>query len=80
MHGLLILVDMLGGTPCNVAMMKTKDIPAEIVTGVNLYMLISAFRNRAALSFRDLAAKVSEDARRAVVRPKELLKKKPGAA
>jgi mannose PTS system EIIA component len=74
--GILFLVDMLGGTPCNAAMMKTKDVRAEIVTGVNLYMLISAFRNRTAMSLEQLAAKVTEDAKRAVTRPKELLKKR----
>src|SRR5437879_7927517 len=59
--GVLFLVDMLGGTPCNTTLLKTKDAKAEIVTGVNLYMLISAFTHRARLDLRSLALKVAED-------------------
>ena len=32
-EGALILVDMLGGTPCNTALLKTKDLHAEVLTG-----------------------------------------------
>jgi mannose PTS system EIIA component len=76
--GFLFLVDMLGGTPCNMATLKTKNVRAEIVTGVNLYMTLSAFRNRTSMELEALAAKVAEDGRRAIVLPKELLKKKLG--
>src|SRR5689334_12705459 len=48
-EGALILVDMLGGTPCNTALLKTKDLNAEIVTGVNLYMVLSSFTHRGAM-------------------------------
>lgn len=75
-EGALILVDMLGGTPCNTALLKTKDRPAEIVTGVNLYMVLSSFTNREKLDLKALAAKVMEDGRKAVLLPKELLQKK----
>jgi PTS system mannose-specific IIA component len=74
--GVLILVDMLGGTPCNVSMMKTRQSNAEIVTGVNLYMVISAFRHREEMDLKALATKVADDGRRAIVLPKELLQKK----
>jgi PTS system mannose-specific IIA component len=59
--GVLFLVDMLGGTPCNSTLLKTKDAKAEIVTGVNLYMAISAFTHRTHLDLRSLALKVAED-------------------
>ena len=60
-EGTLILVDMLGGTPCNTALLKTKDLPCEIVTGVNLYMLLSSFTHRGDMDLKALAAKVAED-------------------
>ncbi len=43
----VIFTDMLGGTPCNVALKvcKTKK-NVHIVSGVNLYMLISAIHLR----------------------------------
>jgi mannose PTS system EIIA component len=72
-EGYLILVDMLGGTPCNTALLKTKDLPAEVVTGVNLYMLLSSFTHRDKMELRSLARKVCEDGKRAVVLAKELL-------
>ena len=75
-EGALILVDMLGGTPCNTALMKTKDIPAEVLTGVNLYMILSSFTNRDKMDLKSLAAKVAEDGKRAIVSAKELLMKR----
>lgn len=74
--GYLILVDMLGGTPCNTSLLKTKDLASEIVTGVNLYMLLSSFTHRGSMDLKSLGAKVSEDGRRAIVLAKDLLKKR----
>lgn len=74
--GHLILVDMLGGTPCNTALMKTKDMPSEVVTGVNLYMLLSSFTHRGHMDLKTLSKKVAEDGRRAVVLAKDLLLKR----
>jgi PTS system mannose-specific IIA component len=74
--GVLFLVDMLGGTPCNTAVLKTKDARADIVTGVNLYMLISAFTHRGQLDLHALALKVAEDGKRAIGLPKDLLSHK----
>jgi PTS system mannose-specific IIA component len=74
--GVLFLVDMLGGTPCNTAVLKTKEAQAEVVTGINLYMLISSFTHRTHLDLRSLALKVAEDGKRAIGLPKDLLLKK----
>jgi PTS system mannose-specific IIA component len=75
-EGALILVDMLGGTPCNTALLKTKDAAAEVLTGVNLYMLLSSFTHRGNMDLKSLAAKVAEDGRRAIVSAKDLLMKR----
>ena len=74
--GTLILVDMLGGTPCNTALMVTKDLPAEVVTGVNLYMILSSFTHRGEMDITALGAKVAEDGKRAIVLEKDLLMKR----
>jgi len=74
--GVLCFVDMLGGTPCNTVMMKMKNTLADVVTGVNLYMLISAFTHRENMDVKSLAAKVAEDGKRAIVLPKDLLLKR----
>src|SRR5262249_13630774 len=51
-EGVLFLVDMMGGTPCNTTLIKSREAHAEIVTGINLYMLISAFTHRSHLDLR----------------------------
>lgn len=75
-EGALIMVDMLGGTPCNTALLKTRDVPAEVLTGVNLYMLLSSFTHRPKMDLKSLAAKVAEDGKRAILPAKEMLMKK----
>ena len=46
--GVLILSDLFGATPCNLATKLVKPGRVEVVTGVNLPMLVRAFtyRNR----------------------------------
>ena len=39
-QGVLVLVDMFGGTPCNVAMTFLEPGKVEILTGVNLPMVV----------------------------------------
>ncbi|MBQ3835006.1 MAG: PTS sugar transporter subunit IIA, partial [Elusimicrobia bacterium] len=41
-EGTLILTDMLGGTPCNASLLLTKKYNVEILTGVNLPMILAA--------------------------------------
>ena len=72
----LILVDMLGGTPCNQALLHGSITTCEVVTGVNLYMLLSAFKNRQGMDLASLAARVVEDAKKSIVLPKALLTQK----
>ena len=50
----LILADLLGGTPCNVALSLLRSFPGECVTGLNLPMLVEA------LDARDTAVSVEE--------------------
>jgi mannose PTS system EIIA component len=69
--GILVLTDMLGGTPCNVGMKAFRDprIHCDVVTGVNLPMLISALTNRHYMPLDQLAQKLVDDAPRNIVRP-----------
>ena len=74
--GVLVLADMLGGTPCNVALRQCRDprFHYEMVTGINLPMLISALANRHYMSLYQLAQKLVDDAPRNIVRPIQKLK------
>jgi PTS system mannose-specific IIA component len=65
--GLILFTDMPGGTPSNLAFPLVKDARGvEMVTGVNLYMLISAFGHRADHTLPSLVEKVLADGQKSV--------------
>jgi len=65
--GLVLLTDMPGGTPGNLALPLAKAKPnVAIVSGLNLYMLISAFKNRKDLALPALVEKIVSDGRRSI--------------
>ncbi|MDR3253883.1 MAG: PTS sugar transporter subunit IIA [Endomicrobium sp.] len=75
--GTLILTDMLGGTPCNAAVPMCKAFDTEILSGVNLPMVLSAiFSSRNAASASDVAEKVLIDGQKSIINVKEVLLKK----
>jgi PTS system mannose-specific IIA component len=81
--GVLVLADMLGGTPCNVCLRLARDpqCPFELVTGVNLPMLITALANRHYMPLPQLAQKLVDDAPRSAQRPLQRLRDHlPGAS
>ncbi|MDY7040637.1 MAG: PTS sugar transporter subunit IIA [Chloroflexota bacterium] len=51
----LILIDLFGGTPCNVAARWVRDPQIECVTGVNLPMLIETLMMRDSSTAAELA-------------------------
>jgi len=74
--GVLVLVDMMGGTPCNVCLRIAQD-PRwhfEMVTGVHLPMLITAIANRHYMPLVQLAQKLVDDAPRGAQRPLQKLR------
>lgn len=70
--GVLILTDMAGGTPTNASLPFAKEGKVEIVTGLNLYMLISAFINRETMGLKELSQKVIEDAKKNITNAGEI--------
>ncbi|OGS12622.1 MAG: hypothetical protein A2234_05805 [Elusimicrobia bacterium RIFOXYA2_FULL_58_8] len=76
-EGLIILIDMPGGTPMNVALPLARDIEkCAVICGVNINMTTSAFAYRASLDFERLTARIMEDGRKAICEVKSLLMKK----
>jgi len=74
--GLLILTDMFGGSPSNIAMAYLDDKNIEVVTGVNLPMIIKAFSIRKDItSPQELAKFASNTAKDSIIIAGELLKK-----
>lgn len=73
-EGTLILTDMLGGTPCNASLLLTKKYNVEILTGVNLPMILAAaFASKTATNAKDLADNVLASAQKGVVNAKQMM-------
>jgi mannose/fructose-specific phosphotransferase system component IIA len=73
--GTLILVDVFGGTSCNLAASLTHGMPGvHVICGVNLNMLLAAIHNRENLSSDELAKKVMEDGVKSIVNATEKFK------
>lgn len=65
--GVILFTDMPGGTPNNLSFPLIKDAPhVEMVSGVNLYMLVSAFSQRGRLTLERLVEKVIFDGQKSI--------------
>jgi len=60
-QGVLILTDMFGGTPSNISLSFLKEGEVEVLTGVNLPMVLAIARNRSDLKLSEVA-KTAEEA------------------
>ena len=66
-EGLILFTDMPGGTPSNLAFPIVKDAPGvEMISGVNLYMLVCAFNHREDLPLERLVEKVLADGQKSI--------------
>ena len=64
--GVLILTDMFGGTPTNIASMFLAEGKVEVVTGVNLPMVIRLASQNAGETLDEVARRVREHGREAI--------------
>ncbi|HSR67973.1 MAG TPA: PTS sugar transporter subunit IIA [Acidobacteriota bacterium] len=62
-RGVLILTDMFGGTPSNISMPLHKKGEVEIITGVNLPMVIKVAGQEGGESWEEMVNSVSEQGR-----------------
>lgn len=62
----LVLIDLLGGTPCNVAVHQVLKGNVECVTGVNLPMLLELVMSRDDASLPELAEAIAQAGREAI--------------
>ena len=54
-HGVIIVTDMFGGTPANVSMTFLEPQSVEVITGVNLPMILKFFNSQESLGLDELA-------------------------
>ena len=72
--GVLVLTDMLGGTPSNLCLALIGGArPVEVVSGVNLPMLLKAVQARRESDLRETAAQVKKVGRGAIIVASEVL-------
>lgn len=71
--GVIVMTDMFGGTPTNISAMFLKDGEVEIVTGVNLPMVIKLASNSKEMPLADLAREIEDQGKQAIYRTSALL-------
>jgi PTS system mannose-specific IIA component len=76
--GVVILTDVLGGTPTNLTLSVLENKQVEVVTGVNLPMLLTLSSYRKEKSLREIGRLVKKSGRRSIILAKELLGSKGG--
>jgi PTS system mannose-specific IIA component len=74
--GVLILTDMFGGTPSNIAISFLGTHPVEVITGVNLPMMVKFPYARQSMTLLELAHHLQECGQRNITIPGDMLKKK----
>lgn len=73
--GVLVLTDMFGGTPTNLSLSLLRESNIEVITGVNLPMLLKALTSRH-LRPADLAAEAKRAGVQGIVVAGEVLRQK----
>ncbi|MDR0398909.1 MAG: hypothetical protein LBB37_05705 [Endomicrobium sp.] len=77
--GVLVLADMFGGTPCNASIracadLKVTDLKFEVISGVNLPMILSAVMlSKTDINLSELANKVLINGQKSIVNIKKVL-------
>lgn len=75
-NGVLIFTDMFGGTPSNLSFSFLKDNQVEIITGVNLPMLIKFVSLQKSNNLSEAAKKVMEQGKKNIHLASALLNSK----
>jgi PTS system mannose-specific IIA component len=74
--GVVILTDIMGGTPTNISLPFLEDGKVEVVTGVNMAMLLTLSSYREGRSLREIVRLVKRSGRRSITLAKEVFEKK----
>ena len=74
LDGAIIMADLFGGTPSNMALSFLKEGRVEVVTGANLPMLIEFCSRRDHMAVVELAADLQRSGREGIIVAGEFLK------
>ena len=75
-EGVIILTDMLGGTPSNLALPFLQEGKIEVVTGVNLPMLMKLSQLRQQTDLAQVALALKQSGQKGIAVDSEVLRKK----
>src|ERR1044072_2360393 len=75
--GVLLLTDMFGGTPTNIASMFLEEGSVEVITGTNLPMVIKLATASAEDSLAEIARKICDQGRQGIYLAGALLAEPP---
>jgi len=75
-NGVLILTDMYGGTPSNISLSFLEDKKIEVITGVNLPMLLKLATYSNEMDLEKLAVFITDYGQRNINLASEVLKKR----
>lgn len=75
-EGILILTDMFGGTPANLCFSLLEDSMVEVLTGMNLPMILKLLSDRREASLADLARIAMECGRENIYLAREILEQR----
>jgi mannose PTS system EIIA component len=75
--GVLVLTDMFGGTPTNIACTFLGSAPIEVVTGVNLPMVIKLAEQQPGETLAAIARRVHDQGQKNIYLASEVLAPKP---
>lgn len=62
--GVIILTDMFGGTPSNLAISVLDEIPVEVIAGINLPILVKLAKLRAEVPLDEAVTRARDAARK----------------
>lgn len=74
--GVLILTDLFGGTPSNISLSFMKEGKVEVLTGVNLPMLLKLSETREDMTLREFACLIKNYGEKDIMLASEILSKK----
>jgi PTS system mannose-specific IIA component len=72
--GVVILTDVLGGTATNLSLSFLENEKIELLTGVNMPMLLTLSSYRKGKSLREIGKLVKKSGRRSIILAKEVFK------
>jgi PTS system mannose-specific IIA component len=71
--GVLLMTDMFGGTPTNISAMFIEEGKVEVVTGVNLPMVVKLASQNSEITLREMSSAVEQQGKESIYMAGDLL-------